>query len=326
MADALKANFVPSKYSEDFSGFIDVLWERHGDLIGKLGESRVDHIKRTYLNSNPCHLGGRAVGLPGQSGSNNSGEKKNHTIKEFLKTITRFVSADERKNILFVMGACALDLYLEDDVATSFAIKPRPLKNDYLFLRLVDRQARQDRGDLIMDGQYMVCTKAQDRTDVLDNREVIGNPNASFCAHVPTASLLYTQLARIEKTRQSAASSASFFEQSLNPLDMEGPSTPEQCAKMLASYNLHQRKQLMAVLVASVMTNSPGRREGETWEHFIHRRLQRYPLSAITTRSISKLKKKKTNIRRNKPPSKKDLAARAKKDAEKFGAPGKGAY
>lgn len=176
----MKANFVCPKYSEDFSGFIDAVWERHGDLIGKLGETRVQHIKKTYLNHDPRHLGGRAAGLPGQSGSNNSGEKKNNTIKDYLKTITRFVSGDERKNVMFVMGACALDLYLEDDVATSFACKPVPQLDDYNLLRHTDNHARHNTGHLLMDFQYMVCTDQYDRRDFKDTRSVVGNSNATF--------------------------------------------------------------------------------------------------------------------------------------------------
>lgn len=118
-------------------------------------------------------------------------------------------------------------------------------------------------------------------------------------------------------------SSASFFEQNTSPLEVEGPSTPTQCVSVLNSYGLQQKKLLMEILVASVMANEPGRKVGETWEHFIHRRLQRFPSSAVTTRSISRVKKKKKDIRRKKPPTKRELAARAKKDAEKYGDPGK---
>jgi len=319
----LKANFISPKYPEDFSGFIDAVWERHGQLIGKLGETRVEHIKKTYLNHDPCHLGGRAAGLPGQSGSNNSGEKKNHTIKDYLKTITRFVSGDERKNVLFAMGACALDLHLEDDAATSFAFKPSRLLRDYDFLRFIDNQARNDAGQLLMEVQYMACTNQYNRTEVLDTRQVIGNQNATFTAHIPTASNIYTQVARIEKSRQSAVSSASFFEQNRNPLEAEGPSTHTQCMEVLSSYSLQQKKLLMKVLDTSVMENKPGRKEGEMWEQFIHRRLQRFPLLATSTRSVARLKKKKQNIRRKKAPGKKELAARAKRDADKFGDLGK---
>lgn len=323
MGDTINANFVPPKYSEDFSGFIDAVWDRHGKLINKLGERRVEHIKKTYLNHDPHRLGGRAVGLPGQSGSNNSGEKKNHIIKDYLKTITRFVPNDERKNIVFAIAACGLDLYLEDDLETTFVSKPRRLKNDYDFLRHIGIQARADSGQLMMEAQYMVCTDTFDRTNVLDAREVIGNPRATCTVHPPTASLVFSEVDGIRKLQRQAASSASFFQQSFDPVGSEGSSTIDQCMNVLNSYDLQQKKQLMRVLIASVMTNVPGRKDGESWEQFIHRRLQRNPLAATTTRTVSRLKKKKNNIRKNKKPSKKELAARAKKDAEKFGDPGK---
>lgn len=323
MADTLKANFVSSKYKEDFTGFIDAIWERHGELIGKLEESKVEHVRRTYLNHNPLRLGGRAVGLPGQSGSNNAGEKKNHTIKEFQKTITRFVSTDESKNIVFAMAACALDLHLEDHLETSFVFRPQRLMNDYRFLRLLDQQARASSGQLMMDAQYMVCTDRIDRTNVLDTRAVIGDSTATFTAHIPTASHVLTEVAKMHKSQMRSQSSASFFQMSYDPIEFDGPLTVERCMTILHSYDLQRRKVLMGTLIASVMANCPGRKVGETLEHFIHRRLQRNPIVATTSRTVSRLKKKKGTVRTTKKPSKKELAARAKRDAEKYGAPGK---
>ena len=61
---------------------MDAIWEKHGDLIATGGD-REDNIRKTYLNENPRRLGERAVGIEGQSCSNNFEEKKNHLIKGY---------------------------------------------------------------------------------------------------------------------------------------------------------------------------------------------------------------------------------------------------
>jgi len=127
------ANFIPPKYREDFIGFIDLLWERHGHLLATGGD-REKHIRTTYLNHDPCKLGGQAAGLPGQSGSNNSGEKKNNLVKDALKSITCYLKAGKKHNIIYVLGACAYDLRVEDDLHSVFTVTPARKIDDYNML------------------------------------------------------------------------------------------------------------------------------------------------------------------------------------------------
>ena len=109
---------------------MDAIWEKHGDLIATRGD-REKHIRKTYLNENPRCLGGRAVGIEGQSGSNNFGEKKNHLIKGYWKYLTKNIKASERNNPVFIMAACALDLRLENDLKSTFAVTPVREIHDY---------------------------------------------------------------------------------------------------------------------------------------------------------------------------------------------------
>ena len=110
--------------------FIEAIWEKHGPQIAT-GGPREKHIRDTYLNKNPLRLGGQAVGLPGQSGSNNYGEKKNDTIKGLFRFVTKNIRVEERTKPLFIIAACALELRLENDLESIFAVKPAHEFNDY---------------------------------------------------------------------------------------------------------------------------------------------------------------------------------------------------
>jgi len=189
VSDVLVANFVPSKYPEDFSGFIETIWERHGSLIAT-GGNREKHIRNTYLHKDPRRLGGRAVGLPGQSGSNNHGEKKNRDVKGYLHFLTKNIKVSERNNPVFIMAACALDLRLTNDLEDTFATKPVREKTDYDLLRHINHQEVNGFKTVCLDLQYMVCTDSRDPTNKihLNNRAVIVNPTASFTANLPIVS------------------------------------------------------------------------------------------------------------------------------------------
>lgn len=172
------ATFIPSKYIEDFTGFIDLLWERHGHLLAT-GGAREKHIRSTYLNHDPCRLGGRAAGLPGQSGSNNSGEKKNNLVKDALASITRHLKGDEKQNIIYVIAACAHDLRVEDELQSVFAVTPTRSIDEYNMLRDIYREALNNKKDpsslkLILDLQFAVVT-TRDKTGIIDVCDVIGD-------------------------------------------------------------------------------------------------------------------------------------------------------
>jgi len=48
--------------------------------------------------------------VPGQSGSNNGGEKRGGLTKAQWRGITRWIPKEEKSNPLYVMCACALDI------------------------------------------------------------------------------------------------------------------------------------------------------------------------------------------------------------------------
>ena len=216
VSNVLVANFVPSRHPEDFEAFIEAIWEKHGPLIAT-GGPREKHIRDTYLNKNPLRLGGRAVGLPGQSGSNNYGEKKNDTIKGLFRFVTKNIRVEERNNPLFIVAACALELRLENDLESTFAVKPAREVNDYDLLRHVNHQAVNKFKSLCLDLQYLVCTDSREpfKKIHLDTRNVIGNQNASFTANIPTASRVYSSVRELEKSGPDTAGKVNFFHSSI---------------------------------------------------------------------------------------------------------------
>jgi len=92
---ALTANYIPPKNGKDFVGFIDKHCEWHEHRYGDI-EKQIDHIRKTYFNHDPRCLGGRAAGIPGQTGSNNGGEKRGGIIKTHWRNITRQLSVEAR--------------------------------------------------------------------------------------------------------------------------------------------------------------------------------------------------------------------------------------
>ena len=199
--DALVANFVPSDHPEDFTGFMKAFWDKHGELIATGGD-RENHIRSTYLHEDPRRLGGRAVGLPGQSGSNNHGERKNLSIKDSWKVITNNIRLSERENPIFILAACAIDLRLTNDLEASFLVKPVRDTADYDLLRHTNHQAVNGFNTNCLDLHYMVCTDSSDPNNKkhLNHSECVGNPAASFTANLPTASQVYSTVRNVEKT------------------------------------------------------------------------------------------------------------------------------
>ena len=89
------ANYIPSKNKLDFEGFASKMWDQHGEVLGS-NEDHLSHLHSTYLSKDPCGLGGRAVGIPGQTGSNNGGEKRGELIKEHWRRIVRLLDKELR--------------------------------------------------------------------------------------------------------------------------------------------------------------------------------------------------------------------------------------
>ena len=105
------ANFIPPKDREDFEGYIDLMWDRHDGRLGTNVMHR-EHVQKTYLNKNPCRLGGRAAGIPGQSGRNNAGESRFGRIKAHWSHITKHLGDSAKGCVVFILAAVAMDLML----------------------------------------------------------------------------------------------------------------------------------------------------------------------------------------------------------------------
>ena len=266
---------MPSKYKDDFAGFITLVLDKHGHMINT-GCSREKHIKNTYLNTeDPCQLGGRAVGLPGQSGSNNNGERKNRSIKIQLKEQTRNLKAEEKNNPIYVLVACACDLKASPDILPNFQVIPTRTIPHYHMLRDI-MKASKTNGSLIVDLQYSVLTTVS-HDKFLNNGDVIGNPEVSFTVHMPTGSQVYTSVKKEELVSQCTPAVTSFNEQRSNRHGSSGGAitTPEEASLALRTYDRSKQQQLYQRLALDCLTNTPGPKLNETLWDYVHRRCQR---------------------------------------------------
>ena len=302
-------------------GFIDLLWERHGHLLAT-GGAREKHIRTTYLNHDPCQLGGRAAGLPGQSGSNNSGEKKNNLIKDALTSITRHLKGDEKHNIIYVLAACAHDLRVEDELGLVFAVTPTRSIDDYNMLRDVYREALNNKKDpsslkLILDLQFAVVT-TRDKTRIIDVCDVIGDSIPSFTLHIPTASTVYTHVRQQDDLQRSSVSVASYSEQRSNRhCGDDMITTPKQACVILKDYSRNLMRSLYQNLIQDCLANTPGCKPGETFWSFVHRRCQRNPEIGSTVQTARRLKEQKKAISKQNR-AKREAAEQVSLDAMKY--------
>lgn len=299
---------MPSKYKDDFAGFITLVLDKHGHMINT-GCSREKHIKNTYLNTeDPCRLGGRAVGLPGQSGSNNNGERKNRSIKIQLKEQTRNLKAEEKNNPIYVLVACACDLKASPDIQKYFQVIPTRTIPHYHMLRDI-MKASKTYGSLIVDLQYSVLTTVS-HDKFLNNGDVIGNPEVSFTVHMPTGSQVYTSVKEEELVLQCTPAVTSFNEQRSNRHGSSGGAitTPEEASLALRTYDRSKQQQLYHRLALDCLTNTPGPKLNETLWDYVHRRCQR--------NAGTKAKQKNKN---KGPCSKTERSKQANIDSEKYG-------
>ena len=294
------------------------MWEKHGDLIAT-GGKREEHLRKEYLSHDPCCLGGRAVGLPGQSGSNNSGEKRNHLIKGYLKHITNNLISEEKANIIYVVAACAMDLMAQHPIK-KFAVKPIVELGDYNMLRAMYNEALKNSGKLILDTQYAVATAMNDRSYLMNLSEIIGDSDRSFTLHIPTSSTVYTHVLQEEKICNPTSSVASIYELSdTGCLGDRSTNTPKHALTLLDGYDESRKINLYKRLILDCVANNPGRKENESFLSYIHRRCQRNPETITTNRTKQRLLtlKKKRSLHKKKKPTSIEIERRARADNEK---------
>ena len=298
VGDVHYGNYIPPKHKQDYDSFNELLWEKHDDLLHLRNSKKktddektkhVNHLKKTYLSHDPCCSGGRAVGIEGQSGSNQGGEKRGGQIKAYHKRITSRLSKEAKKSVIWIVAAVAMDLELDSNLS-EFRTQPERKKDDYDHARKISQFDLEDsKCNLICDAQYMICTELGDHKKIIDTRAVIGDETRSFTAHLPTGSLVYSMVREMESETNN--SSASFLEQP--SLESEVADTPHKCLKILDKMSKNRSKSLMERLRHNLFENTPGRKPGENLFRFVQRRCQRNPSSNTTVRTVERIKEKK---------------------------------
>ena len=267
------------------------MWERHDERLGT-DEKHREHVASTYLSKDPLKLGGRVVGLPGQSGSNNGGEKKGGGIKDRWRRITKRLASDVMKSPVFIVAAIAKDLMMSPDIS-DFAWKPVRSIHDYDLLRRINKFVLEDKAaNLPCDVQYMMVTPYQSHTQLMDPSGCIGNPCCSCSVHMPTASRVYTSLRGMEESSNNGAES--WLENDTVDTN-EAANTLAKCRTILNKHMTPEKKvQLKKSLVQNLFSNIAGRKKGESLRAFANRRFQRNPKSNTTKRTVSRISGKKT--------------------------------
>jgi len=298
VGDVHYGNYIPPKYKQDYESFNELLWEKHDELLHlcnskkKTDEEKkkhVSHLKKTYLSDDPCCSGGRAVGIEGQSGSNQGGEKRGGQIKVYHKRITSRLSKEAKKSVIWIVAAVAMDLELDSNLS-EFRTQPERKIEDYEHARKISRfDLENSKCNLMCDTQYMICTEVGDHKKIIDTRAVIGDETRSFTAHLPTGSLVYSMVREMESETNN--SSASFLEQP--SLESEVADTPHKCLQILNRMSKNRSKSLMERLRHNLFENTPGRKPGENLFRFVQRRCQRNPSKDTTVRTVERIKEKK---------------------------------
>lgn len=297
MGDILVANYISPKDRSDWLGFIKTLKERHPEVLSA-ENPQSQHIRDFYLNENPRMLGGRAATIPGQAGSNNGGEGKGRRMKEKFKRVTRHKRKDDKINPMHLVSSLALDLVMSEPLK-NFASEPERTMADWDMLRVLNRHPS---GAIMLDFQYAFYTN-KDKTKTFGASEVIGNPNATFTAQLPTASNVYSHLNKMKGAGKAAVRASSFHEMRCPGMDDEAD-TPEKCSALLAVLPPNQVIELKSRLLSNLLANTPGAKDGETFWDFVRRRGQRNPKTSTTTRTKGRIAENKKNRKKKSKKSK----------------------
>ena len=329
MADVLKANYCSPKYPQDYQDFIELLAEKYPDIL-KANTKQSKHIRSFYLNKDPRKLGGRAVGPPGTSGSNNGGEGKGKYVKKKQVDVTKNLSTQEKKSPLYPMLALGIDLN-GSDRADKFQSKPIQEKDDYDMCRSTASHDL-DSANLGSNLLYMVCTSPEwkelslderiqavelrDPRFILDPLSVLGRHDVSFTAHLPNGRATYPIVREQRKELGRVLSSAPYRERKkiINPGD--DVDTPQKCQAIMADLPSAGKEALLNAHMANLAENIPGKKVGESFDQMVRRRFQRNPrepgkMSTRMKRLITEKKKRMT--KKSKRDSKNDKEAEVAK-------------
>ena len=309
VADALTGNFVPPQDSADFSAFMKLMWEKHEETLttnNEKNESQKQHLRNNVLSDNPLRLGGRAAGIPGQTGSNNGGEKRGGIIKDNWRRITKKLSKNAKQSVVFIIAAVAMDLMMCPNLS-KFAWKPIRTIDDYdLVRRICKHDLSTDHANLPSDIQYLIYTVRGSHTEPIDPLQAIGNENCSCTIHLPTASCVLSELRTLEVSVENSADS--WLENSV--VDQNSVLDSYQKSRHFLNNCMTPQKkiELKRSLLQNLKENVPGRQVGERLRGFINRRCQRNPSKNTTRRTVSRIKQKKARkVKSDKKPSELEL-------------------
>jgi len=247
--------------------------------------------------------------VPGQSGSNNGGEKRGGLTKAQWKGITRWIPKEEKSNPLYVMCACALDISHSAPLS-EFATNPKEEREDFDMLRLVSKFDIDSPGNICLDILYMICTDPEDNTQVYDTSRLIGRDDQSFVAHFPTATNVYSHMSQISQASSVEANAISFYEtintysDPLNQVD-----TVEKCHKRIGRMDKNEIIELKRMLHSNLRDNLPQIKTNETFDQYMNRRAQRNPARGATpARTLARMKRQSKLISRKKREEKKNVS------------------
>ena len=185
-------------------------------FLAEFDEHINEHVRNEYLDpQNPMKLGGRAAGaFQGQVGSNNGGEKRCDVWQNKLKSITKDVKGEGRKNCLYMIEAIAIDTYAsfasDGGVKKKCTMKPVYHDDDLGIIRDLSKWVG---GPLSSDIVYFICLGHNN--EVLHTKNVIGDPNASFDVWIPQK-VLHKQLKYMKQHESVELMTESYTVQNMN--------------------------------------------------------------------------------------------------------------
>ena len=185
-------------------------------FLGEFAEHINEHVKKEYLDpKNPKKLGGRAAGaFQGQVGSNNGGEKRCDVWQKKLKSITKNIKGEERKNSLYMIEAIAINTFSSfvsnGGVKNKCTMNPVQSKGDVGIVRDLSTWVG---GTMSSDILYFICLDEQNR--ILDAKDVIGVKNASFTVWVPQR-VIYQNLKEMKQKKAVQLQTESYTVQNMN--------------------------------------------------------------------------------------------------------------
>lgn len=301
MSYVLRFNYLVS--TEDLGHATELLKDKYPNAFN-------EHMVKQYFGC-PTEigpsLGGRCMGLPGQVGSNQGGERRGGIVKEHHARIVRWCPREERSNMIHLMTAVAVDIQTTLP-AKDFAWQPVRDATDYGLARII---SDHDKGNLVPEALYMICKDSAG--DIIRPSDVLGHENECFKIYMPTSSRLYTTINQIWEGRNSMASSIPYYQQMESNTHLQSSKSMKGCNIILGHMTDEDKKMLKTSLINNLSRNTSKIHDTEDLSSYLYRRAHRNPFSKQHKSIIKQKKRLGKNTRQKK--NKKDEML----DVEKWG-------